>query len=646
MAELSPIQMIAGAALANNQGLQITQAMTDAVLAYNTSTPVATFLSVLGSAVTANLANTTIASLRTIASNSCPALASSYPAEYSAQLLLTFEESTAGFIGDVYSAAESYLGNGNLGVFAQVFGAANGYVKQTNEFITSSNNGDQYQGSSFTNMNSLITGSLTDVNLATNAFGTDMSKIGFLFNLAKLIEMGTPSGLILQISAVSGLSVASTINGILPTVAISLESENYQLDNIETELAGDVSVSVPLQQLIYQGMTRVTGDELLQILELLQFNLDDRTEVLNRLTNLADLLNPVKLFPNSFASLTLKTFEGNRAIYANNSDTVNSNLLGYLPDYLIPIYEDLAKIVPSGQALATIALQASFGQIKNISEMSVPQLAQAFASQETTKDLPLIANLTQPVPQNVKDYYNENFATGTGPDGTLVLTDVLGAALGIGYVDELANVVTNIQEISSSLSGLGSVYTVMLETNSGVYGDPVVGPVDIPGYGNFVNAESAYSSVLISSAQTELAQAVTAFPVQTTAMNLAFDAIGSQIVNETNNAANAGIVIGDIETAPVGRGIIMSFVQSLDSYAQDIGENGPAQVLQQLANLETQGGQAIVAAMRAGRNIARLAELGVGQDIAIPSTTSLSPPNTSLLNSSFSESDAANSVVK
>jgi hypothetical protein len=258
----------------------------------------------------------------------------------------------------------------------------------------------------------------------------------------------------------------------------------------------------------------------------------------------------------------------------------------------------------------------------------------------------LIANLTQPVPQNVKDYYTENFATGTGPDGTLVLTDVLGAALGIGYVDELANVVTNIQEISSSLSNLGGVYTVMLETNSGVYGDPVVGPVDIPGYGNFVNAESAYSSVLISSAQTELAQAVTAFPVQTTAMNLAFDAIGSQIVNETNNAANAGIVIGDIETAPVSRGIIMSFVQSLDSYAQDIGENGPAQFLQQLANLETQGGQAVVAAMRAGRNIARLAELGVGQDIAIPSTTSLSPPNTSLLNSSFSESDAANSVVK
>lgn len=637
--------MIAGAALANNQGLQIVQAMTDSVSAYNSSTPVATFLAVLGSATTANLANATIQSLRTIASNSCPALASSYPAEYSAQLLLTFEGSTAGFIGDVYSAAESYLGNGNLGVFAQVFSAADGFVKQTNEFITSSNNGDEYQGSSFTNMNSLITGSLTDVNLATNAFGTDMSKIGSVFNLAKLNEMGTPAGLILQISVVSGLSVASTINGILPTVAALLESENYLLDNIETELVGDVSVSGPLQQLIYQGMLQVTGDELVQILELLQFNLDDRTEVLNRLKNLADLLNPVKLFPNSFASLTLKTFEGNRAIYANNSDTVNSNLLGYLPSYLIPFFEDLAKIVPFGQALATIALQASFGQIKNISDLSVPQLAQAFVSQETTKDLPLIADLTQPVPQNVKDYYTENFATGTGPDGTLVLTDVLGAALGTGYVDELTNVVVNIQEISSSLSNLSGVYTVMLNTNSGVYGDPVVGPVDIPDYGNFVNAESAYSSVLISAAQNELDQAVIAFPVQTTAMNLAFNTIGNLIVNETNNAANAGIVIGDLETAPVSRGIIMSFVQSLDSYAQDVGLNGPAQVLQQLANVETQGGQAVVAAMRAGRNIARLAELGVGQDIAIPSTSSLSPPNTSLLNSSFSESDAANSVV-
>lgn len=646
MANLSPVQMIAGAALANNQGLQITQAMTNAVSAYNSSTPVATFLSVLGSATTANLSNATIESLRTIASNSCPALASSYPAEYSAELLLTFEGSTAGFIGDVYSAAESYLGNGNLGVFAQVFGAADGYVKQTNEFITSSNNGDQYQGSSFTNMNSLITGSLTDVNLATNAFGTDMSKIGSLFNLAKLNEMGTPAGLILQISLVSGLSVASTINGVLPTVAALLKAEDYLLDNIETDLAGDVSVSGPLQQLIYVGMTQVTGDELVQILELLQFNLDDRVEVLSRIKNLADLLNPVKLFPNSFASLTLKTFDGNRAIYTNSSGTVNSNLLGYLPDYLIPVYTELAKIVPLDQALATVALQASFGQIKNISDITVPNLAQAFVSQETTKDLSMIADLTQPIPTEVKDYYTENFATGTGPDGTLVLTDVLGAAIGIGYVDELANVVVNIQEISSSLSSLSGVYTVMLQTNNGVYGDPVVGPVDIPDYGNFVNAESAYSSVLISAAQDQLDQAVIDFPVQTAAMNLAFNAIGSQFVSETNNAANAGIVIGDIETAPVGRGIIMSFVQNLDTYAQDVGENGASQVLQQLANVQTMGGQAIVASMRAGRNIARLAELGIGQDIAIPSTSTLSPPNTSLLASSFSEAEAANSVIQ
>lgn len=643
MANLSPVQMIAGAALANNQGLQIVQAMTDSVSAYNSESPVSIFLGVLGSSVDANLAPATIEALRTIASNTCPALASSYPDEYSAELLLKFEGSTAGFVGDVYSAAESYLGNGNLGIFAQVFSAADGYVKQTNEFITSSNNGNEYQGSNFTSVNSLITGSLTDVNLATAAFGADMSKVGNVFDLSKLDELGTPAGLILQLSRVSGLSVASTINGILPTIASVLTVEGYSLDTIETDLAGDISVSGPIQKLIYAGMTRVTGDELVQVLELLQFDLEDQAQALARIRSLADLLNPVKLFPNSFASLTLKTFEGNRAIYADNSGTVNSNLLNYLPDYMIPMYADLAKIIPSGQALAVIALQASFAQIKNITEITVPKLAQAFASQETTKDLSMIADLTQPVPPEVQDYYTENFATGSGPDGTLVLSDVLGAALGTGYVSEIANTVTVIQSLGSALSGLGGVYTVMLETNSGVYGDPVVGPVDIPDYGNFANADTAYTSSLIGAVQAELSQLVIDFPQQTSALNESFNKIGLQITNELNNAANAGIVVSNLETAPVGRGIIMSFVQSLDFYAQDVGENGAAQVLQQLANVETMGGQAVVASMRAGRNIARLAELGIGQDVAIPSSSTLSPPNPSLLNSAFSESDAAGS---
>ena len=53
------------------------------------------------------------------------------------------------------------------------------------------------------------------------------------------------------------------------------------------------------------------------------------------ITTMADLLNPVKLFPNSFESLTVTTKFGNRGIYVNTSGSVNQNLLTQLPQYVI-----------------------------------------------------------------------------------------------------------------------------------------------------------------------------------------------------------------------------------------------------------------------------------------------------------------------
>jgi hypothetical protein len=45
-------------------------------------------------------------------------------------------------------------------------------------------------------------------------------------------------------------------------------------------------------------------------------------------------LNPVKLFPNSFQSLTAPTAQGPRAIYLNSEGTVNSSLAEELPVYV------------------------------------------------------------------------------------------------------------------------------------------------------------------------------------------------------------------------------------------------------------------------------------------------------------------------
>ena len=52
------------------------------------------------------------------------------------------------------------------------------------------------------------------------------------------------------------------------------------------------------------------------------------------------------------------------------------------------------------------------------------------------RDLDLISSLNTAVPASVAAFYADTYATGTGPDGTLVITDLLGAAVGGAGVSE------------------------------------------------------------------------------------------------------------------------------------------------------------------------------------------------------------------
>jgi hypothetical protein len=52
---------------------------------------------------------------------------------------------------------------------------------------------------------------------------------------------------------------------------------------------------------------------------------------------MADLLNPAKILPNSYPTLTMPTPNGLRGIYAG-VDTVNSNIEKFLQDPNAPAY--------------------------------------------------------------------------------------------------------------------------------------------------------------------------------------------------------------------------------------------------------------------------------------------------------------------
>jgi hypothetical protein len=311
-------------------------------------------------------------------------------------------------------------------------------------------------------------------------------------------------------------------------------------------------------------------------------------------------------------------------------------------------YERLSKIIPADQALACKAMSVSLQQVKNIDTLSLPQLAAAFVNTVTTKDLDQINALTTAVPPDVAQFYTDYYATGTGTGNTLVLTDLLGAAVGVTYIDQLNNVVTIINSLNSlgALANLTTIYTRMENTVNGVYGNAVTGPVVIPaGYGNgtYTNADVAFSTALISNAVVEIGNIVTAYPTQTTSLNTEFDTMAQKIISETDNLTLATINIAELTTDD--RSPVMSFVESLPEYGVNKEQNGPTWFLEQVADLNTLGGQAIVACLREGQNLAILNNVGIGVDTNIPSEPSSPNPVANLIPATYTESQAANLVV-
>jgi hypothetical protein len=634
---LTPLQMIAGAALSDNGGIRIANTWTAAVTSYTGTTLLTPFFATLAGAAAAGITASTLISMSTFCSSTVPALADNTPAAY----LDLGINVNSGFTGVITEQGNSYLGNGNVTVFAQVFPAAQGYVSATNNYINTSINSQTYLGSTFTTMNSLITGNLSDVNLAMRAFGTDLAALGQLIDLADLGNFGSPASLLRRLASLTNLT---------PGVSNALIQAGIDQTDINDIANPNVTISDNLQRLAYQGMLNVTGTELEQVLVVFGVSTPN-------INNMADLLNPVKIFPNSYPSLTVRTYNQGtstvlRAIYDNNQGAVNSKLLIYLPRYVLILggsnmitYQRLSLIIPPDQALACKAITVSLQQIKNINNMSLIQLALAFANMETTRDLDLISSLTTAVPPSVAEFYADTYATGTGPNGTLVITDLLGAAVGVPFTSDLTNVTTTINSMTSDgiLNTLIVIYTRMQNTVDLVYGsDPVVIPPG-PGAGTYIDPDAALNA-LITVAAAEVSSIENLYPAQSSVLNSNFISMAANLNKENINLSLASIDVANLD--PTSRGPILSLVQSLPNYGIDAEQDGPAQFLETVANLSTQGGQAIVACLREGKNVFVLDAAGAGQDTVIPSTPNSVPPRANLIPSTYTEAEAANLVVK
>ena len=317
---LSSVNLIAGAGILGNVGgvpISANSSVSSNISAYTSVAIVSRF---------AALVATGYVPLN-IVSGTFPALTNSIPTAFQGNL------GTATLTSTITTEVNNLLGNGDIGKFAQLLSAAQGYVSQTNRLIKTTLNANNPTNTvGFTTQDNLSTGGLSGVSQAFAALGVDLAQLGFLIDLNNLNNLGSPAALLRQIGTIASTTPA------LNTALLNAGLPADLVDSPDTAQYTDQQ-----QRLIYQAMTQVTGAELAQILRLLRVTTPG-------ITTMADLLNPVKILPRSYNTLTAPTANGLRGIYINEAGAVNTRLETELPaSVLAPLTGNPLQNLPPRQ---------------------------------------------------------------------------------------------------------------------------------------------------------------------------------------------------------------------------------------------------------------------------------------------------------
>ena len=259
----------------------------------------------------------------------------------------------------------------------------------------------------------------------------------------------------------------------------------------------------------------------------------------------------------------------------------------------------------------------------------------------TLKGLPLVANTTTPVPAAVAAYYATNIALGSGPNGTFLTTDFFGAAAGIPYNNYLTSVTSTIsaQLTAGTLTTLNTVYSYMVNLINDVYGLP--GAIALPAPYNTGNPYASYNAalvVLIAGADAAIGTAITAMGTATTTLNTAWTAMTTHSANEATFQTLASI---NYATLTAGAQLpITAFIPALAGYGQDTQTGMAAEFLEAIANTANESGQAMVGALREGRNTAGINAVGLKADNDVPQLPNAVPPQATLSSSEYTPAEA------
>jgi hypothetical protein len=260
----------------------------------------------------------------------------------------------------------------------------------------------------------------------------------------------------------------------------------------------------------------------------------------------------------------------------------------------------------------------------------------------TLKGLDLINGPSStPVPAAVPTYYLSQLAKGSGPNGTFLTTDFFGSAAGIPYNDDLTTVTSTIstQFTFGNLGALSTIYSQMVQVVTSGYGvPPTITIPSGPAAGVYLTYNAALAA-LIPAADAAVGTAIAAMGANTTAtLNTAWTEMTTHSANEDTFQALASI---DYATLTAGAQLpITAFIPALAGYGQETQTGMAAEFLEAIANTANQYGQAMVGALREGRNTAGINAVNLKIDNAVPSLPNAVPPQATLSSSTYTPAQA------
>lgn len=352
-----------------------------------------------------------------------------------------------------------------------------GSIDYLNKAIMSMQNSKTFLDGPYSNMDDLTSADVAGINLSSNAFGSDLEKLGKAFNLKKIDAFGLPSTLL----EIIGKNSAVTQDLSLALLASGLSSTEI---NHFTSGTGP-RPSIDQERKIYGAFLLIMGENLSAVLAPLQCQTKG-------LETLADLLNVKKIFPDSYASLTVPKYNGQRGLSTNsktyyliyqnggiNGDLTTDAMKQYVgmqipkgappiadkslspENYVLPptgFGSYLLGILPDDQAVAAGALQFTMRQVRNIDRVNFKRFAKAAKGIENMEGLNLVAGTSKPTSQEAIDTGFPKIALGTGPYGTYTMSDILGCVSGLPYAPNF--IYDNILQLQTTK--LNNIYRELL----------------------------------------------------------------------------------------------------------------------------------------------------------------------------------------